>query len=395
MDVSERRDLEERLRQTHKLEAIGNLASGIAHDFNNILLGIMGYSELAREAVRSLPAVIADLDIVIDTARRGRDLVNRILFFTRKSQPLRAPTRLDVPVRDAIQLLRATLPLNIEIREGFDSTSPQVVADGNELHQIAMNLATNAAYAMKENGGVLEIRVGPVTLDQAFATAHPGTHPGLYVRLRISDTGIGIPEKVLERIFEPFYTTKPQGEGTGLGLSVIKQIVLSLGGAIDVTSRVGEGTRFDVYLPSAPPNLSRAEQSNTASPRLHRIMLVEDETRLAVLGQRVLESAGFEVVVHTSSLQALEEFRADPKRYDLLVTDNTMPHMTGLQLVEHVLAACPDIPILMVSGIGESMSIEELKKCGVTRLLSKPYQSTDLKAAAKELITDSVSRRCE
>jgi len=389
VDVSERRDLEERLRQTHKLEAIGNLASGIAHDFNNILMGIIGYSELAREAVKSLPSVIADIDVVIDTARRGRDLVNRILFFTRKSQPSRAPTNLDVPVRDAIHLLRATLPLDIEIREGFDATSPLVVADGNELHQIAMNLATNAAHAMKDRGGVLEIRVGPVTVDQSFATAHPGTHPGLYVRLSVSDTGIGIPEEVRERIFEPFFTTKPQGEGTGLGLSVIKQLVHSLGGAIDVTSRVGEGTRFDVYLPSAPPTATRPEHDDAASPRPHRIMLVEDETRLAVLGQRVLESAGFEVVVHTSSMQALEEFRADPKRYDLLVTDNTMPHMTGLQLVENVLATRPDIPILMVSGIGESMSIEALKKCGVTRLLSKPYQSLDLKVAAQDLITGS------
>jgi hypothetical protein len=389
VDVSERRDLEDRLRQTHKLEAIGNLASGIAHDFNNILMGIIGYSELAREAVKGLPAVIADLDVVIDTAQRGRDLVNRILFFTRKSQPSRSPTSLEVPVRDALHLLRATLPLNIEIREGFDATSPPVVADGNELHQIAVNLATNAAHAMKEKGGVLEIRVGPVTVDQTFATAHPGTHPGLYVRLGVSDTGVGIPKEVRERIFEPFYTTKPLGEGTGLGLSVIKQIVLSLGGAIDVESRVGEGTRFDVYLPSAPPAAKLPVQADTASPRLHRIMLVEDEPRLAILGQRVLESAGFEVVVHTSSMQALEEFRADPQGYDLLVTDNTMPHMTGLQLVENVLASRPDIPILMVSGIGESMSVEALKKCGVTRLLSKPYQSLDLKTAAQDLITGS------
>jgi hypothetical protein len=389
VDVSERRDLEDRLRQTHKLEAIGNLASGIAHDFNNILLGIIGYSELARDAAKALPSVTSDLDVVIDTARRGRDLVNRILFFTRKSQPSRAPTSLEAPVRDALQLLRATLPPNIEIREGFDATSPQVVADGNELHQVAMNLATNAAYAMRGTGGVLEIRVGPVTVDQAFATAHAGTHPGLYVRLRLSDTGVGIPEPALKRIFEPFYTTKPQGEGTGLGLSVINQIVLSLGGAIEVASRIGEGTRFDVYLPAAPPTLSQPEQGNPATPRLHRILLVEDEARLAVLGQRVLESAGFDVVAYTSSLQALEEFRADPKRFDLLVTDNTMPHMTGLQLVEKILEARPDLPILMVSGIGESMSLEDLKQRGITRLLSKPYQSADLKAAALELVADA------
>jgi PAS domain S-box-containing protein len=389
VDVSERRGLEERLRQTHKLEAIGNLASGIAHDFNNILLGIIGYTELAREAITNLPSVVADLDIVVDTARRGRDLVNRILFFTRKSQPSRAPTSIETPVREAIQLLRATLPLNIEIREGFDASTPPVVADSNELHQVAMNLATNAAHAMKEHGGVLEIRVGPVTVDEAFAAAHPGTRAGLHVRLRVSDTGSGIPDKTLERIFEPFFTTKPQGEGTGLGLSVIKQIVLSLGGAVDVASRVGQGTSFDVYLPAAPVTAQRTEQTDSTHSHQHRILFVEDEERLAALGRRVLESAGFEVTTHTSSLQALEEFRSNPNQFDLLITDNTMPHMTGLELVAKVLAARPEIPVLMVSGIGESMSVEALKKCGVTRLLSKPYQSTDLQAAARELVAGS------
>jgi PAS domain S-box-containing protein len=386
VDVSERRNLEERLRQTHKLEAIGNLASGIAHDFNNILLGIVGYTELAREAIKGLPSVEEDLGIVIDTARRGRDLVNRILLFTRKSQPSRAPTSIETPVREALQLLRATLPLNIEIREGFDAATPHVVADGNELHQIAMNLATNAAHAMKEQGGVLEIRVGPVTLDETFAAAHPGTRPGLHVRLRVSDTGTGIPGEALARIFEPFFTTKPQGEGTGLGLSVIKQIVLSLGGAIDVASRVGEGTCFDVYLPAAPLNAQRTDRTGGIRPQQHRILLVEDEERLAALGRRVLESAGFEVIAHTSSLQALEEFRSDPSRFDLLITDNTMPHMTGLQLVAKVLATRPGMPVLMVSGIGESMSMEALRECGVTRLLSKPYESSDLRAAAQALI---------
>jgi CheY-like chemotaxis protein len=249
-----------------------------------------------------------------------------------------------------------------------------------------MNLATNAAHAMKEHGGVLEIRVGPVTVDEAFVSAHPGTRPGLHVRLRISDTGTGIPDKALHRIFEPFFTTKPQGEGTGLGLSVLKQIVLSLGGAIDVATRLGQGTSFDVYLPAAPVNAQRTEQTNSTLPHHHRILLVEDEERLAALGRRVLESVGFEVTTHTSSLQALEEFRSNPGQFDLLITDNTMPHMTGLELVARVLATRPEIPVLMVSGIGESMSVEALKKCGVSRLLSKPYQSADLQAAVQELV---------
>jgi PAS domain S-box-containing protein len=386
VDVRERRALEDRLRQTHKLEAIGNLASGIAHDFNNILLGITGYTELAREAVVSLPRVVADLDIVIDTAKRGRDLVNRILYFTRRSQPSRTPTPWDVPIREAIQLLRATLPPSIEIREGFDPSTPLVVADGNELHQIAMNLATNAAHAMKARGGVLEVRVSPFVVDAAFAQRHEGVRPGLHAKLSLSDTGSGIAEEIRQHIFEPFFTTKPAGEGTGLGLSVIAQIVRSLDGAIEVSSRLGEGTRFDVYLPAAPaPSMPDGKlRSTTDSAR--RVLLVEDEARLAVLGQRVLESAGYAVTVHTSSLQALEEFSAHPTRFDLIITDNTMPHMTGLQMVEKMLTLRPNLPVLMVSGIGETMSLEALRQRGVKKLLSKPYQSGDLKTAVRELL---------
>jgi PAS domain S-box-containing protein len=390
VDVRERRALEQQLRQNHKLEAIGNLASGIAHDFNNILLGISGYAELARDSATMLPSVVEDLNIVIDTAKRGRDLVNRILYFTRKSQPSRGSISLETPVREAIQLLRATLPPNIEIREGFDGSTPPVVADGNELHQIAMNLATNAAYAMKDHGGVLEIRVGPVSVAPAFADAHEGMHAGLHVRFRVSDTGVGIAQDALARVFDPFFTTKPQGEGTGLGLSVIHGIVCSLGGAIEVASRVGEGTRFDVYLPAAPVVSSQMAATRDSDSRLQRILLVEDEQRLANLGKRVLESVGYDVTVHTSSLQALEEIRAEPARFSLLITDNTMPHMTGLELVEKALALRPDIPVLMISGIGESMAMDELKKRGVRRLLPKPYDSADLKATVRELLAEKL-----
>lgn len=385
VDVRERRELEDRLRQTHKLEAIGNLASGIAHDFNNILLGVMGYTELAREGSRGLPKVVADLNTVLDTARRGRDLVNRILYFARKSEPSRSPTNLEAQVGEAIQLLRASLPPNIEVRTGFDPTTPLVVADSNELHQIAMNLATNAAYAMKERGGVLDVWVGPVSLDEAFVAKHSGTHAGLYVRLQVSDTGVGITKEHLARIFEPFYTTKPAGEGTGLGLSVIANIVRSLGGAIDVKSQVGQGTRFDVYLPVAPAQ-PPPEASPHGDPHAKRILLVEDEPALAQLAQRVLASQGFNVTVYTSSLQALEHFRTSPGQFDLLVTDNTMPHMTGLQLVEKALACRRDLPVIMVSGIGDTMSMDELRARGVQMVLPKPYQLDDLKAVVREML---------
>lgn len=390
VDVRERRELESRLRQTQKLEAIGNLASGIAHDFNNILLGVMGYVELAREASRSLPNVVADLDTVLNTARRGRDLVNRILYFTRKSEPSRAPIAFEAPVREAIQLLRATLPSNVEIRAGVDAGVPAVVADSNELHQITMNLATNAAYAMKAHGGVLEVWVNPVTVDESFTALHPGTRPGLFVRLQVSDTGVGIPADRLTRIFEPFYTTKPAGEGTGLGLSVIGQIVHSLGGAIEVTSSVGVGTRFDVYVPAAPTTRVPAA-ARPSEPQAKRILLVEDEPALALLGQRVLQSLGFAVTVQTSSLQALEQFRANPREFDLVITDNTMPHMTGLELVEKIVAIRHDLPAIMVSGTGDALPRDELRARGVRMILPKPYQIDDLKALVLEILANDAS----
>jgi hypothetical protein len=386
VDVSQRRDLEDRLRQTHKLEAIGNLASGIAHDFNNILLGIVGYTELARDAVAHLPRVAADLNVVIDTAKRGRDLVNRILYFTRKSDPSRLATSFTAPVREAIQLLRATLPAGVQVQESVDPTTPFVVADGNELHQIAMNLATNAVYAMKDHGGVLGVAVAPVLVDDQLAAKHQSLRPGLYARLRVADSGPGIAPDVFARIFEPFFTTKPNGEGTGLGLWVIHQIVNSLAGAIDVESKPGEGTRFDVYVPATSLEVMPVSKPGKAPARTQHILLVEDEERLARLGQRVLESAGFEVTMHTSGVQALDDFRADPNRFDLIVTDNTMPQMTGLQFVEKALLSRPDIPVLMVSGIGETMSINELRTHGVTQLLPKPYRAEELKAIARGLL---------
>jgi PAS domain S-box-containing protein len=386
VDVTERRQLEERLRQTHKLEALGNLAGGIAHDFNNVLQGIIGLAELVQSAVSKMPSAVADLGVLLDTARRGRDLVNRILLFTRKNAPVRVPTDFEATMREAVQLLRAALPSNIEIREDFDATTPRVLADGNELHQIAMNLATNAAHAMKAKGGVLTIHLGPVTVDHPFITEHPWMPAGPCARLSVWDTGIGIPPDVVDRIFEPFFTTKPTGEGTGLGLSIIERIVRSMRGAVEVQSHVGEGTRFDVYIPAVAAGTPVVKERNADHRERRTILLVDDEVGLARLGQRVLESAGFRVTTSNSSLQALESFRADPNHFDLLITDNAMPRMSGLELVEQVRAIRPDLPILMVSRVGASLSIDTLKERGVDRVLAKPYESADLKSIVKELI---------
>jgi hypothetical protein len=256
-----------------------------------------------------------------------------------------------------------------------------------ELHQIIMNLATNAAHSMKASGGVLEVRSGPVTIERALMERHPELREGLYVRIVVTDTGTGIAPEVIPRIFDPFFTTKPPGEGTGLGLSVIARIVRSLDGCILVNSHVGEGTSFEVYLPaSLHVDAAIEEPLSPSTSRRPCVLLVEDEVHLARLGKRVLESANLQVVMYTSSLLALEAFRATPERFALVVTDNTMPHLIGLELVRRIRDIRPEVPVMMVSGIGDVMSSEQLREQGVRRLLSKPYRSAELRAAALELI---------
>jgi len=263
------------------------------------------------------------------------------------------------------------------------------MADGPGLHQIAMNLATNAVHAMRAGGGLLEIRVEPVLVDRLFIVDHPGMREGLHVHLGVSDTGAGIHPETIDHIYEPFFTTKQRGEGTGLGLSVVDCIVQSLGGTIEVRSRIGQGTRFDVYIPSLSVATSPVQGASAARFKRPSILLVDDQGTLARLGQRTLESAGFEVTAHTSSVHALESFRANPRHFDLLITDNTMPDMTGLELVEKILSLQPNLPVLMVSRVGESMPIEALRERGVTRLLSKPYEAAALETAVKEIIETS------
>lgn len=387
IDIRERLRLEERLRQTHKLEALGNLASGIAHDFNNILLGITGYAELAQEAAVGRVELTQDLDVVLDSARRGRDLVSRILSFTRQSEPQRVTTPISSTLSEAMHLLSATLPSGIEIRQYYDPATPPILADSIELHQIIMNLANNAAHAMRARGGVIEVRVAPQHVEADTVQFNQELNDGLYAVLTVKDTGVGIAPENLQRVFEPFFTTKPLGEGTGLGLAVIVRIVRSMGGAVRVQSAEGVGTQFDVYFPSSVIALKPRDSDDISEPKHHCVLFVEDEAQLARLGQRILEAAGLKVIACTSSLVALETFKRDPRRFDLIVTDNTMPHMTGLELVARVRGIDRDIPILMASGVGDIMSFESLHERGVTRLLSKPYSAADLRTVVFELMS--------
>ena len=389
VDISARRALEERLRQGQKLQAIGTLAGGIAHDFNNILRAIVGFTELAQADVPDRPQAREDLDQVLGAAQRGQQLVQRIMAFSRTREPAKSATRLDRIAQDVINLLRASLPSTVQIRTAFDPDTPVVVSDETQLHQVLMNLATNAAQAMTDGGGTLQVSLDPFTADEEFVRTHQALSPGLCARLLVADTGQGMTEEVRARVFDPFFTTKAPGTGTGLGLSVVLGIVQSHGGAIDMESAPGRGTTIAVYLPALRDSEKDEVETNASSPARNRhILFVEDEEVLARLGRRQLEAAGFAVTVHTSSLRALEEFTQHPDRFDLLLTDNTMPHLTGLALAGKLCQIRPGLPVMLISGIADEVAPATLRAQGIGRVLRKPHTAADMLDAIAQLLTE-------
>ncbi|MFI5370008.1 MAG: PAS domain S-box protein [Candidatus Eisenbacteria bacterium] len=392
VDVSERRaaerhlrDSDERLRQVQRLEALGTLAGGVAHDLNNVLMAVYGYTELAiGETTDS--GVRRDLDYVLRATERGRHLIRRILTFSRRGESRRRALRSGRAVEEAIELLRGSLPSSIEIRTVIAANAPVVLADETEIHQIVMNLASNAAHAMGA-GGVLSIELVPWTVGAADPAPHPGIEPGGYARLTVSDDGAGMDEETRRRALEPFFTTKSAGEGTGLGLSVIHGIVRAQGGAIEIHSAPGAGTRVEILLPATdqmPEDVALAAAPVDFAGA--RALMVDDEPVLARLLKRRLEGFGVQVTLHTSSPAALEAFRARPNDFDILITDNTMPHLTGTALAGEVHRTRPDLPILMVSGVGEAMDAARLREIGVSRVLPKPHTGAELAAVLRELL---------
>jgi hypothetical protein len=381
VDISARRLLEDRLRQAQKMEAIGTLAGGIAHDFNNLLRAIVGYSELVDASLPSGQAK-ADLSQVRRAAERGQQLVQRILAFSRHRDLARTPMHLSRPLEDAIHLLRASLPTTIEIRSRFDPDAPAVFADDTQVHQILMNLVTNAAQALGERPGSVEVTLSPFRADETFVQLHPSARPGLHAVLTVEDSGPGMAPDVADHAFEPFYTTKPVGVGTGLGLAVVHGIVQGSGGVVELHSRPGEGTTVRVYLPAAT-GVGRETVAVTGGPR---ILFVEDEEILATLSKRQLESNGFEVTAFTSSLQALEAFRADPEGFDAVVTDNTMPKMSGMALAQEILRIRPGMRILLVSGLVETLDPGVIYAKGISGILAKPHTGQQLTQAVREIL---------
>jgi hypothetical protein len=383
----ERRRLEEQLRQAQKMEALGTLAGGIAHDFNNILGTIVGYADLIRGTVGPGSGVAADIDELLRAAQRGKELITRILLFSRRQTAPRQPLDLGGTVSEAARLLRASIPAGIEIRSRLSASNSRVAADATAVHQIVMNLANNAAYAMP-NGGALELAIEPVYVRDSMVRLHPELREGQYVRLTVSDTGMGIEPGVVERVFEPFFTTKPPGQGSGLGLSMVHGIMSDHEGAVILSSEVGKGTQIQCYFPALETEAFAPATPERETPSGHgeRVLLVDDERSLASVGERRLTALGYVVTVSTDPAAALEMFRERPGDFDLVMTDYSMPRMNGLDLARAIHQIRPEVPIFLSTGFAEEFAEESLEASGIRQVLNKPLGIQDLAMAIRAVL---------
>jgi PAS domain S-box-containing protein len=387
---SHRERLEQQLRQSQKMEAIGTLAGGIAHDFNNILTAILGYAELLRAQLRGQAGVEDRLGEIAKAGARAKDLVSQILTFSRRQEQSRSTISIGAAIEEALRLLRAAIPASIEIDAQVDPDLPAVLADQTQIHQVVMNLAANAAAAMAGGPGRLLVRCSAVELGSA-AALDAGLPAGRYVSLVFEDTGCGMPQDVLERIFDPFFTTKGPGEGTGLGLSVVHGIVKAHEGAILVDSRVGVGTSFRIYLPALLESLPAGPRvrERTIEGQGEHVMCVDDEPALIELLRDQLTTLGYRVTAHVSPLEALEDFLDHPLDFDVMLTDLTMPGMSGADLAERVRKVRPDLPIVMATGYGRVMSEERARELGVRPLLHKPFSMAVLGEAIQDALASA------
>ena len=383
---AEKTRLERQLQQAQKIESIGMLAGGIAHDFNNILSSILGYTELALCDVPKGTLTEGNLQEVLTAGRRARDLVKQILAFARKSSETLKPLRVDRIADEVLRLIRSTIPTTVEIRQHLDSDS-LVKGNASQLHQVLINLCTNAAQAMEKTGGVLDVRLVDVAIDSGDAPARFGLKSGGYIKLSVSDTGTGIAPHVLSAIFEPYFTTKRSGEGTGMGLAVVEGIVESYGGKIVVESRSGKGSEFTVYLPIAQ-KCTNPEPHEFQPPVLgsERILIIDDEPAVANVGARVLEHLGYKVTAKTRSLDALDLFRAHPDEFDLVLTDMTMPDMTGCDLAAALLAIRPELPIILSTGYSKTVSEGSIADFGVKAIVYKPIVMVELARVVRQVL---------
>ncbi len=381
-----RRQLEQMLQQAQKMEAIGTLAGGIAHDFNNILGGIMGFTELALLDIPEGSPACLNLKQSLKAQHRAIEMVNQILAFGRQTEGDPIPVKVSTIVKEAVKLLRMSIPAMIDIVLKNDAASDMVIVDPTRIHQILMNLCTNAAHAMRERGGRLTVSLFNVSIDLEAALAYPEILPGLYIELAVEDTGHGIDPQIQDRIFDPFFTTKKPGEGTGMGLAVVYGIVKDFKGAIDLDSQPGKGTRFRVLIPAIE---SREEECTTTGsiPRgRERILFVDDEKCLVRIAEQLLTRLGYKIVASMSSIEALEAFRSRPESFDLVITDLNMPDMTGIDLSRELLHIRADIPIILCTGFSEQIIEEKARKLGIREFIFKPFIMSTMAQVIRDVL---------
>jgi len=379
---------ERQLQQVLKIQAIGTLAGGIAHDFNNILFPIVGYTELTMDEVPEDSVAHNNLGEILKAANRAKDLVQQILTFSRQSGQERKPVKVQQIIKEALKLLRASIPASIEIVHNIDEECAPVMGDATQIHQVIMNLCTNAYHAMQDKGGKLEVSMKEVQVGYEQTIQKIGMQPGNHLQLLVKDEGCGMDASVLDRIFEPYYTTKEQGKGTGLGLSVIHGIVKNHRGDITAASSPGKGTIFTVYLPVVEDGdvQTEFEPVNGAEKGTERILLIDDEEQIVAMERQMLENLGYQVTARTDSVEALKEFSKEPQNYDLVITDMTMPYMTGDELAQKLLDIKPDLPVILCTGFNEDITEEKALSMGIQKFVMKPVIKNDLATTIRNVL---------
>jgi PAS domain S-box-containing protein len=385
-DVTQEKVLEAQLHQSQRMQSIGTLAGGIAHDFNNILSAIIGYTELTIDYLENGSLPYNNLQEVLEAGERAKGLINQILTFSRQSEQDLKPLQLKLIVKEALKLIRATLPSTIEIHQDLTSDAA-ILGDQIKIHQVLMNLCTNAGHAMPGKGGMLSVCLSEVELDSSFRIKHFDIKPGPYLKLSISDTGHGMSASLMERIFDPFFTTKEKGKGTGMGLSVVHGIVKSHNGTIHVYSEPGEGSTFNVYLPIIEKQLEQKIRAEKPIPTgTEHILFVDDEESLINMGKQLLVSLGYDVTTRISSIEALELFKTRPDTFDLVITDLTMPNMTGDELAKQLMAIRSDIPVILCTGFSTRITEEKAKSMGIRAFILKPLIRKDIAETIRKVL---------
>jgi len=389
-DITEKTEMERHIQQTQKMESIGNLAGGIAHDFNNLLFPILGMSEMLIEDLSEDSLEYENALEIFKAGKRAGELVNQILAFSRQSEHKMSPVRVQNVLKEVLKLSRSTIPSNVEIHQNIQQNCGLVMADPTQIHQIVMNLITNASHAVEDKNGVIDIELKELSL-KYNDLSNSELQPGAYIKLSVSDNGIGMSQDTIKKIFEPYFTTKKKGKGTGLGLAVVFGIIIEHKGEIKVNSEIGKGTTFNVYMPLMKKTSDRMIVNKVTETAVgtENILLVDDEVSVAKLEGQMLSRLGYDVTVEISSIDAINAFKLDPNSFDLVISDMTMPNMTGDQLAKELLSIKSDIPIIICTGFSARINKEQAEAIGVKGFLMKPVVKSDMAQMVRKVLDEA------